>query len=86
MLNLIERTNLYELRRWDKRRQPNPEFCPERVGDDEDSFIYYEPWRRCTVSEDKGTRLGNAPRPYTHNSHPTGWCFDSITVGLEPKA
>lgn len=83
LLNVIERTNLYvQPRWWNKRYQRTPQFCPGRVGGEAD-FIYYDPWRHCTVIEAESTGLVKAPRPYIPDGHPTGVSFDVVLDGRE---
>lgn len=86
LLDLFECTNFYvQARRWNNCDQCTPEFCQGRVGDAVDS-IYYEAWRRCTVSDAEGTRLANALSPDIPDDHSIYLPFDVIPDGWESNA
>lgn len=84
LLYVIKRNNVFlQPRQWNKRYRRTPCFFPERFGVD---FIYYDPWRLCTVNDAEGMLLFNVPRPYIPNDHPTGCLFDGNRDGLQPNA
>lgn len=69
----------------EKSYQRSPDISPGCVGCGAD-FVYYDPRRRCDISETEGLLLPNVTRHAIPDGHRTGWSFDNIPDSWQANA